>query len=165
MKKAEEYIPTIESEKESELPPSWFKVALNSALDSILTPKNFESPELYEKLGIRTFKKYMPTTGDLMYKYVWKKLVGSNQITLNKDSVETALSTTIACEIIHYALLALYSVSMYRSYESGNMTGLTVGAALNALVNVYPIMLQRYNRMRLTSLKDTMERRSKKIYE
>lgn len=157
-----EYGLNVESQKEKETPPSWFKSALDSTLDTILTPNNFESPELYEKLGIRAYKKYMPTTGDLMYKYVWKKLGASSQVTLKPDSIELALSSTKAYEIIHYAFLAVYSMAMYHSYKSGNMVGLAVNTALNTLINVYPIMLQRYNRMRLTSLKSKMEERSKK---
>ena len=156
MEKAMEYGLGVESQEKKETPPSWFKSALDSTLETILTPKNFESPELYEKLGIRTYKKYMPTTGDLMYKYVWKKLGASNQVTLKPDSIEAALSTTTACEKLHYAFLAVYSVAMYHSYESGNMAGLAVNTALNTLINVYPIMLQRYNRMRLTGLKNKM---------
>jgi len=162
-----EYKPNIElPEEKEEAPPSWFKKMLDSIVDTmedpkkIFTPKQFESPELYEKLGIRTFKKYLPTTGDLMYKYVWKKLGESDQVTLKPDSVEKALNTTRAVEITHYAFLAIFSMYMYDYYESGNMTMLAVTTTLNALVNVYPIMLQRYNRMRLIGLKNKIEKRS-----
>ncbi len=149
-------------QEERESPPPWFKNALDSTPEKILASKNFESPELYEKLGIRMFKKYMPTTGDLMYKYVWKKLGASNQVTLNTNSIESALSSTKGYEILHYAFLAVFSILMCHFYESDNMAGLTASTSLNTLINVYPIMLQRYNRMRLTDLRNVMGKRFKK---
>ena len=141
--------PNTESSPDRETPPGWFKRTVDSALEKVA---DFEARELYEKLGIRTFKKYLPTTGDLMCRYVWKKLLGGNVVTGDLDSVEKLLSDVRRAELIHYVFLAGVTMTMYEEYQSGNMTGLAFTTALNVLVNAYPIMLLRYNKIRLKSL-------------
>ena len=53
--------------------PSWFKGVVKKITDAWFDPKSFEqNPTIYEKLGVRTFKRYMPT-GDLVIKYMKKR--------------------------------------------------------------------------------------------
>jgi len=155
-----------------EAPPPLLKEAVDSIVESILSQKSFESPELYEKLGVREFKRYLPTTGDLMYKYVWKRLPpiargffglengAQAQITRDPKSVDEMLFVTKAVELTHYAMLAVFSYFMYEQFNAGSLSGLAMATTTNALVNVYPIMLQRYNRIRLTHLKGKMRGKS-----
>lgn len=108
--------------------------------------RSFESDRFYEKLGIKFFKKYLPTTGDLVHKHLWKRFGASDNVKPNDlTSLKDYVKSTIACEIAHIIGFILYLPFMFHPH------GLLVALAIiaNILVNIYPIMLQRYNRGRL----------------
>lgn len=109
------------------------------------TPLAFEE-KLYELLGIRTFKKYLPTSGDLVMRCVWKtRTLDSTK----KDAlVAYARGFTIACELAH--LVGGVACVLYLSLVLTMPFWFVVTA--NLLVCVYPIMLQRYNRARIYRL-------------
>lgn len=114
---------------------------LGKLADLYFTPRFWErSGKLYELLGIRFFKKYLPTTGDLMQRKVWRRKTLGDGRTKTLKSYER---TTRMCEVTHliffFAYFSLFLVP-------GNTT---LDVVSNLLVNVYPIMLQRYNRARL----------------
>lgn len=115
--------------------------------DTYFEPKPFESRALYERLGIRTFKKYLPTTGDWMMSHVWH----GKTVRGGKSSIESVVElekSTRRLEAVHIGGSAVYAailgeVGAYRSIE-----GIAISAAFQAGANIYPIMLQRYNRIR-----------------
>lgn len=132
-----------------EEPPSWLKTFVQDTIKTILEPKNFESPELYEKLGVRIYKKYVPTTGDLITRLVWKKI----RINNGPESLDDLLATTKFTEILHHALFAGMLLPMAGDLARGQLKSAAVTGLLNVLINAYPIILQRYNRMRLVAYK------------
>lgn len=119
-----------------------------------------ESPKLYEHLGIRTFKKYMPTTGDLVRRHVWSKLVqngsepgGYPAEETREINLEKLVKFTKITEIIHLGGFAMYGAlaTAGEVMGSGDTRSNVVAAVLagfNLPVNIYPILLQRYNRLR-----------------
>jgi hypothetical protein len=48
----------IQATPEAEHAPSWFRGAMQTLSGAWFDPKSFESPEMYQKLGIETFVKY-----------------------------------------------------------------------------------------------------------
>jgi hypothetical protein len=131
-------------------PPEWLNNYANDIASEFFDPKNFESPELYEQLGIRAFKKYMPTTGDLISRLVWKKMGLMSMLKGDPESIQKFITESKFLEVTHYVGFAVIALLTAPLIEEGAI-GASAGAVImNLLVNVYPIMLQRYNRMRAT---------------
>ncbi|MCB0352656.1 MAG: hypothetical protein KDD64_04000 [Bdellovibrionales bacterium] len=113
--------------------------------------------KIYEHLGIRTFKKYLPTTGDLMTRYFWKPILGEGMIEAGgtrqtsraRDALELHYRRTYTYESIHLAFLLFSAPQISTFFFRGDIKGGLILTGLQALVNLYPIMLQRYNRARL----------------
>ena len=112
-----------------------------------------ETPELYEHLGIRAFKKYMPfPTGDIV-----GKIVGMPSILPSEGSPEERLRSLVEktkfLEQIHLVGLTIMGTlglvgECTTLSELQPIKSLAVISASNIVINVYPIMLQRYNRLR-----------------
>ena len=56
---------------------------------------------------------------------------------------------TKVCEAGHLISFAGMAAALGVFLESKSMSGVLFAAGLNMLINVYPILLQRYNRIRL----------------
>ena len=119
-------------------------------------PKSFEKINeriIYEFIGIRWFKKYLPTTGDLAMR---KREEGF--INLSKQDRWDALyqyeKKTRTYEWRH--LLGFFSFILV-FVIIGKTPSLFEWAfliLLNLYINIYPIFLQRYNRMRILDILD-----------
>jgi hypothetical protein len=115
-------------------------------------PKRFEfvkDKTIYDFIGIRLFKKYLPTSGDIVRKR-------RNIIQINtKDKIN---------ELYRYE-------KKTRNYEWRHIIGVFIFCGLtlmldrkltifdwiflplfNLYINIYPIFLQRYNRIRIINL-------------
>jgi hypothetical protein len=145
----EDVVADLEQENQLEPPPAWFGSLVKKVTDLWFDPKSFENEEMYEKLGIRTFKKYIPT-GEVTSKLVWKLthenafIGGSSERDLRNFEKFTRIY-----EAIHLSFLPIVAASIGISLSKGDLGSAAFTAAINILVNVYPILLQRYNRLRL----------------
>lgn len=124
---------------------------MNKFASTYYRPKPFEyygNDTIYDLIGIRLYKKYLPSTGDIVRQ--WRKL---KQIDLNRaDRFE---------ELYRYE-------KKTRNYEWRHIFGIALSSALipfiereliwldwliifllNLVINIYPIFLQRYNRIRI----------------
>ena len=114
-------------------------------------PKAFEEADggrFYRRLGIRFYKRYLPTSGDLV-----SRRHGITRITRAHGGLRASLirheRRTRSYETRHIlgglSMLALtwWSITFH---GKGNWVVLL---AANFLINGYPIMLQRYNRVRV----------------
>jgi hypothetical protein len=114
-------------------------------------PKPFETVgdcRLYRFLGIRLFKRYLPTSGDVVSR--WQ---GISRIRRADGGLEHALRryerVTRSYEARHiFGALSMFAISWWSItfHSKGEWSALL---AANALINGYPIILQRYNRIRL----------------
>jgi len=117
-------------------------------------PKTFEfyrGKTIYERIGIKLYKKYLPTTGDIVRKR--RKII---QIRMN--------SADKTDELYKYERKT-------RNYEWRHITGAIVFILLtlmierkltlfdwiflpflNLYINIYPIFLQRHNRIRIINV-------------
>jgi hypothetical protein len=114
-------------------------------------PKPFEKAadcRLYRLLGVRTFKRYLPTSGDLVSR--WR---GVSRICRADGGLAPALRryerVTRSYEVRHiFGAFSMFAVSWWAIvfHGKGQWPALIVA---NVFINGYPILLQRYNRIRL----------------
>ena len=125
--------------------PGFFQ---HRAWDVWFAPKRFESLELYERLGVLWIKRFVPTGGD----YVRKKY-GVRVIDI-KSTIESLLKIeerTRLYEGIHLvAFLAFLLFSIWQ-LVSGRTTGMgfVLACVVYVLLILSPVLLQRYNRLRV----------------
>lgn len=114
-------------------------------------PKYFETynqKTIYEYLGIKNFKKYLITDGDLVRK--WRNV---KQINLTRNSkileLQKAEKETRKYEIIHLIFILVSVLIVVFKYDQLSVIQWLLIIAINLYANVYPIFLQRYNRIRI----------------
>lgn len=117
-------------------------------------PKTFEfyrDKTIYEWIGIKTYKKYLPTTGDIVRK--------------RRNITQIKISRTDKIKELHK-----YERKT-RNYEWRHLMGMIIFILLtcmlnrkltafdwvflpflNLFINVYPIFLQRFNRIRIIKI-------------
>ncbi len=114
-------------------------------------PKTYEfygGKTIYERVGIKTYKRYLPTTGDIIRK--------RRKITQIKISNSGKLEELYKYErktrnyewrhIIGAIIFIVLTVMIDRKLTILDWIFLPI---LNLYVNIYPIFLQRYNRIRI----------------
>ena len=114
-------------------------------------PKDFEfyrNKTIYEFVGIKLFKKYLPFTGDIARK--WRGLI---QIKFNKSERTNELYQyeleTRKNEIRHIFGTILCVGLIFITDKKLSCFDICFLTLLNLYVNLYPIFLQRYNRIRI----------------
>lgn len=102
---------------------------------------------IYEFLGVRFFKKYLLPTELLVNRLRGgKAMQGGQDIRAQLKRLEWETKRN---EVIHLmALLLIAYLLLARSQQLSVLQWLLI-FAINLYVNVYPIFLQRYNRVRL----------------
>ena len=118
------------------------------AWDFWFAPKRFESPQLYERLGVLWIKRYVPTGGDY-----FRKKYGVRVIDI-KSTIESLLKfeeRTRLYEVIHLgAFLAFLLFSIWQLVsERTNGIGFVIACVVYVLLILSPVLLQRYNRIRV----------------
>lgn len=112
---------------------------------SYFKPKSFEfvrNKTIYDLVGIKTYKKYLPTTGDLMRH--WRNI---KQIDLNQYEKQTR--TYEWRHILGAILFIVFTLMLERELTLFDWIFLPF---LNLYINIYPIFLQRYNRIRIVKI-------------
>jgi glycosyl-4,4'-diaponeurosporenoate acyltransferase len=117
-------------------------------------PKTFEfyrERTIYEFIGIKIYKKYLPTTGDIVRQR--RKII---QIKISKAEIIDELykyeKKTRNYEwrhIIGAFIFILLTIMLDRKLTVFDWIFLPI---LNLYINIYPIFLQRYNRIRIIKL-------------
>lgn len=148
----------IKNTPEAERAPGWFKAAVKKVADAWFDPKSFEqNPGLYDKLGVRTFKKYMIPSGDLIYRLVWKRFGAEDLVKPTLDSLKNTERMTRSLEELHLFSFAVFSGALAANLQAGNIDHAVYLGGINVLANIYPILMQRYNRARLCRAIHRME--------
>lgn len=130
--------------------PSW--------RDRYFSPLPFEragSGRIYQRLGIRVYKRYLPTSGDLVSRFRGVRHVDRSGIGL-QPSLQRIERRTRAYEARHiFGALSMLAISWWSIAvpHHGNWLALSLA---NLLINGYPIMLQRYNRTRVYAIRERL---------
>lgn len=123
----------------------FFTGALKSQLNSsYYDEKGWErSGKIYEHLGINFFRKLLVWIG-------WEKLIRkSNPIEKNKKALTNLHYQTKKSELDHLIILVIVlGFNVFVAFKFGVLKSLWL-LILNILLNLYPILLQRYNRPRI----------------
>ena len=118
------------------------------AWDVWFAPKRFESPQLYERLGALWMKRYVPTGGDYFRKKYGVRVI---DIKSNIESLLKFEERTRLYEVIHLgAFLAFLLFSIWQLVSGRtNGIGFVIACVLYVLLILSPVLLQRYNRIRV----------------
>ncbi len=117
-------------------------------LEAWFAPKHFESPELYESLGIRVLKRYVPTGGDFFIQKFGVRIVnvqGSLAAMIHFEQL------TRIQEAIHiFAFLGFLAFSSWRlAKRKTSILDFLFAILVYVLLILSPAALQRYNRLRI----------------
>ena len=120
--------------------------------DTYFKNNSLESTELYEALGIKFYKKWLPASGDAAVSRRAKRGDVTSVFPNTGSQLErlkTFEAKTRKLETIHLGWGALYGAVSAETYELTHSLGVVAAqTAFNVAANLYPIMLQRYNRLR-----------------
>jgi hypothetical protein len=122
-----------------------------STLDCWFRPKRFESERLYERLGALVVKHYVPTGGDLVMRRLRRHNPASKWVTSSLQSLSQYERRTRLNELIHLIGFIGGMALIADKFASGSLTqfGLIIALTLNLILGLWPVVLQRYNRLRL----------------
>lgn len=116
-----------------------------------LRPKPIEyyrSGTIYDLIGIRIYKKYLPSSGDLVRK--WRNI---RQITPSNGNLFQQLyqreRETRKYEFRHWIGAVVFVLLTLLLDRKLTLTDWIFLPLLNMYINIYPIFLQRYNRIRI----------------
>ncbi len=120
----------------------------HQAWDFWFAPKRFESPQLYEQLGVLWIKRYVPTGGDYFRKKYGVRVI---DIKSNIESLLKFEERTRLYEVIHLgAFLAFLLFSIWQLVSGRtNGIGFVIAGVVYVLLILSPVLLQRYNRIRV----------------
>jgi len=125
----------------------------NSIPFKYFRPKKFEyyrDITIYELIGIKLYKKYLPTTGDLVRRR--RKIKQINLGSSNRyEELYRYERKTRNYEFRHIigAILFILFRFLFDSQLRLTVIDFTLLPAMNLYINIYPIFLQRYNRIRI----------------
>ena len=106
--------------------------------------------KFYKTIGIQHFKKFVPF-GDYFFRLVRLFRPGISMVAKKQDVQKEAVSLvafTVLIEAIHLLFFFVMMVLLIRTYIlTGKIN--TLNIALNLLINALPVLVQRYNRIRI----------------
>lgn len=110
---------------------------------------------IYEKLGVRRWKDFMPDLSRIFPQMVRKKTSEARTV----ESMRRLAQETCEAETIHWALILLVSPAV--AVAAGGLLG-ALCALLYALGNLIFVVIQRYNRPRVLALEEKMKQLAEK---
>ena len=115
------------------------------------SPKTFEfyrDRTIYDLIGIKIYKKYLPTTGDIVrQKRKITQIKISNTGKINElYKYERKTRNYEWRHVIGAIIFVGLTLMLYRKLTIFDWIFLPI---LNLYINIYPIFLQRYNRIRI----------------
>jgi len=114
-------------------------------LNWYFAPKFFEkNGTIYRLLGIHIFKRFLPTGGDYILRLSRTRLI-------KKGSVEELVHYETEARIfeaLHFVMGILMMLPLLGGLNPFSFSFFVV----NLMVNIYPVMVQRYNRIRILNI-------------
>ena len=136
------------------------KSILKSITDAYFAPKSWErwkNGRMYEWFGVHIYKKFLPTYGDYVTRWLNYHPIASGNRKRNLRRYNYAYRVH---ETIHAVGLFFGMQSISYALEQGDHKSALFIGALNTLVNIYPIFTQRYNRARIYNILEKYEKRN-----
>jgi hypothetical protein len=117
------------------LPRSYYRVGIST-----------RARRVYELLGVRRFKRFV-VNGDLVNR-VAKRRDPRYRVLTTRDDLAMFVERTCSVEKAHLTLMAFSLFTAFHAARIGWFGWAGILAAGNLIGNVYPVLLQRYNRAR-----------------
>ena len=117
-------------------------------------PKVFEyygRSSIYIYIGINIFKKYLPTSGDLVYRYLGKRHLEFKSIEKNRKLLKFEKQTR-KWEFRHIIGMIGFIIIAGVIDKQYKLSDYIFVIILFLLLNIYPIVLQRHNRIRIINV-------------
>ncbi len=124
---------------------------INKIQNYYFEPKSFETLSFYERIGVRVFKKFLPTMGDYLI-----RLTGYHCVEGKRDIKLMELISRLY-ELTHLIIFIIITISIINSIINHDLKNALSLFLINIVVNLYPIMTQRYNRIRLLRIIKKMD--------
>jgi Glycosyl-4,4'-diaponeurosporenoate acyltransferase len=114
-------------------------------------PKRFETERLYRGLGALILKRYVPTGGDLVMQWLRRRHPECRLIDSRTESLRRFERWTRIAEAVHLVSFVGFTRLALRRLSAGSLSrsAFTVAAVLNLTLGLWPVVLQRYNRLRI----------------
>lgn len=118
-------------------------------IEKIFYGFKFEYQSLfYKKIGVPQFKKIVPLGG--FWIALYNKLFSSNlRVIRTRESAIIWVIFTLSIEFLHLVGFITISWFTVQFAIQHNNYSLIKSIGINIIVNLYPILVQRYNRIRL----------------
>ena len=110
------------------------------------------SGAIYARLGARSYKKYVPTTGDLVTRLRGIKRLKIVETGDRREALENYMNLTLKWEWRHVISAVFLQAWALLAGTFLGMEHFWISSAINIFVNVYPIIVQRFNRVRLVRI-------------
>ena len=127
------------------------KSILSNLGDWYFTPRPIElhgNGKLYERLGVRIYKKYVPSSGDWVTRARKIKRLKVAQLGRRK-ALESHEKQTRKWEWRHLVSgIGLQAWALFAGFRFGPEQ-FWICTTINLAVNIYPILVQRFNRARI----------------
>ncbi len=128
---------------------------------SYFEPKSFETcrgRSIYSYFGIKFFKRYLLLTDLILFGFRKKAQLNTRDKNL-KDEIIRLEWQTRRDEIIHLVFMVLIVAILIKSGKDMSILQWMKVLAISLYANIYPIFLQRHNRMRLVKLLTSLSKR------
>lgn len=109
--------------------------------------------KVYKSIGIPFLGKYIPTGGS-HYSIIGSMVKGSLP---RRQRIMTYYNMTLLMETIHILGFLITLIITFNS--TNNIVSFLISNIFNVLANVYPVFLQRYNRLRLLPIVERLRER------
>jgi hypothetical protein len=131
--------------------------------NSFFTPSALErwgNSAIYKALGVHLFKDLVPTGGKSLAKQMGKPLLSGSTTEERLTCLRAFERWTRGAETSHWIGFALQSALAATLLESGKPLLALLPLITTTVIDLYPIMLQRFNRIRLN---DTIDAHTSKL--
>lgn len=122
----------------------------STALKKYFRPKSWEYSghgSVYRYVGIRWFKKYLPTSGDWVRRNVNDRLIKQQDCSPDEALQDYELTTRVH-EFRHWLGMLAFMALIF-VFDDYSVVDVVVVSLLFLVIYVYPILLQRHNRVRI----------------
>jgi len=135
----------------------WFYIFLSLSILTVFLPKSFfnilqlsKSRSLYEKAGINFINKFTQN-GDIINRLIRKKYPEYKIVSRKEISIIRLLRQSDMFEKFHFMMFAFFAFTTFYALLGHFYLWALVITITNLIYNLYPIFLQQYIRLRLSS--------------
>lgn len=108
------------------------------------------NPNFYARTGVKFVRKFVQN-GDYINRFIRKRNPTHGAIK-NKENAVAYLKTTAVAEVYHLFCLVFFTLTISYTLMLGHYLIAAITALTNVLYNIYPILLQQYNRARIAKI-------------